>query len=345
MFSCGQCSYQSKRRYDVKRHENALHMNMNMSRRIEQEYPVSIDGFSSLPLTDASFDIRLKENFKLFVSGPSRCGKTVFVAKLIENIGHMAKKPPRMIIYVYKVWQDKYDEMKSLGVNFILDNCDIVNDIKAAAQGDPLLVIFDDLIGSKSLEEIASLFTVDARHLNISLVFLTQRLFVNNEHFRQISQNSDYFCLFKNPRNSSEIRALAQQMTPGNLVLVDIYREATEKPFSYLFINLTQECDLRVRFLSDLFSGSVKVFIQEGKGFKKMVGKGNFSNLLLNGNVIKNLTFQEFRQNLNGNNSNFITPKQQMQNQNLYLQTLQNDNLRCLPCQHEDFHEIGRAHV
>ena len=31
-------------------------------------------------------DIRLKENFKLFVSGPSRCGKTVFVAKLIENI-------------------------------------------------------------------------------------------------------------------------------------------------------------------------------------------------------------------------------------------------------------------
>ena len=55
------------------------------------------------------FDIRLKENFKLFLSGPSRCGKTVFVAKLIENIQSFAKQPPTSIIYLYKVWQDKYD--------------------------------------------------------------------------------------------------------------------------------------------------------------------------------------------------------------------------------------------
>ena len=41
-----------------------------------------------------NFDIRLKENFKLFVSGPLRCGKTVFVSKLIENIQLFAKHPP-----------------------------------------------------------------------------------------------------------------------------------------------------------------------------------------------------------------------------------------------------------
>ena len=58
-----------------------------------------------------NFDIRLKENFKLFVSGPSRCGKTVFVSKLIENIQSFAKQPPRSIIYAYKVWQNKYEEM------------------------------------------------------------------------------------------------------------------------------------------------------------------------------------------------------------------------------------------
>ena len=58
-----------------------------------------------------NFDIRLKENFKLFVSGPSRCGKTVFVSKLIENLQSFAKHPPGSVIYVYKVWQDKYEEM------------------------------------------------------------------------------------------------------------------------------------------------------------------------------------------------------------------------------------------
>ena len=50
---------------------------------------------------DKKYDIRLKENFKLFVSGPSRCGKTFFVSDIIENIRGFAKQPPSIIIYVY----------------------------------------------------------------------------------------------------------------------------------------------------------------------------------------------------------------------------------------------------
>merc|ERR1711954_88228 len=124
----------------------------------------------------------------------------------------------------------------SLGVNFMEDNDNVVNDIKAGVNGQPMLVIFDDLIGSLSLKNIANLFTVDARHMNISLVFLTQRMFINDESFRQLSQNCDYFCIFKNPRNSSEIRTLAQQIRPENLILIQIYMEATKGPFSYLII-------------------------------------------------------------------------------------------------------------
>ena len=177
------------------------------------------------------------------------------------------------------------------------------------------MVILDDLIGSNSLQNIANLFTVDARHLNISMVFLTQRLFVNDEYFRQISQNSDYFCLFKNPRNSSEIRSLAQQMTPGNMLLVDIYQDATVKPFSYLFINLTQECDYRVKYLSDLFDGSVKVYVQEGKGYKKMVGEGSYKNFMLRDTVTTNLMLTEFRPF-----QQVINPYQETQHQNVYFQ-------------------------
>ena len=97
------------------------------------------------------------------------------------------------MIYVYKVWQPKYDEMMSLGVNFKVDHDNIVDDIKSNVTGEPTLIIFDDLFGSSSLKEIANLFTVDARHMNMSLVFLSQRMFVNNESFSQISQNCDYF--------------------------------------------------------------------------------------------------------------------------------------------------------
>ena len=199
------------------------------------------------------FDIRLKENFKLFVSGPSRCGKTFFISELLENIDTFSKDPPETVLYIYKVWQTKFDEMKSVVDGFIEDNENVVQQIKKLALGQRVFVIFDDLINSKSLVDIATLFTVDGRHMNMSMAFLTQRMFVNNEHFRQISQNCDYFCIFKNPRNSSEIRTLAQQLTPGSLELIEIYKEATKNPFSYLLINLTQECDPNVKYLSHVF--------------------------------------------------------------------------------------------
>ena len=208
------------------------------------------------------FDIRLKENFKLFVSGPSRCGKTFFISELLENIDTFSKDPPETVLYIYKVWQTKFDEMKSVVDGFIEDNENIVQQLKELALGQRVFVIFDDLINSKSLVDIATLFTVDGRHMNMSMAFLTQRMFVNNEHFRQISQNCDYFCVFKNPRNSSEIRTLAQQLTPGSLDLIEIYKEATKNPFSYLLINLTQECDPSLKYFSHIFdeNHSLKVY-------------------------------------------------------------------------------------
>ena len=211
------------------------------------------------------FDIRLKENFKLFISGPSRCGKTFFVSELLENIESFAKEPPETVVYVYKIWQSKFDEMKTVVDLFVEDNENVVQQIKEVSIGQRIFVIFDDLINSKSLVDIATLFTVDGRHMNMSMAFLSQRMFVNNEYFRQISQNCDYFCVFKNPRNSSEIRTLAQQLTPGSLGLIEIYKEATKSPFSYLFINLTQECNIKVKYLSHLFNENHSVQVYQLK--------------------------------------------------------------------------------
>ena len=209
------------------------------------------------------YDIRLKENFKIFISGPSRCGKTFFVVNLLENLTKIAKAPPTFIIYVYKVWQYKFDEMRNVNV-FLEDKDDLNEKITTYTAGKSTLIIFDDLINSKSIINIAPLFTVDGRHLKMSLIFLSQHMFVNNEFFRQISQNSDYFVVFKNPRNLSEIRTLAQQITPGDLQLMYIYREATKEPFSYLFINLTQEAQSETKYLSNLFEQNhiIKTYIE-----------------------------------------------------------------------------------
>merc|ERR1711954_176594 len=129
--------------------------------------------------------------------------------------------------------------------------------------------------------------------MNMSLVFLTQRMFVNDESFRQISQNCDYFVIFKNPRNSSEIRTLAQQMTPGNLILVQIFMEASKGAFSYLFINLTQECDPKMKYLSHLFDnlGRVNVYIVEGPRYRMDIGYGKFNAIAFKNNSKQMMQF------------------------------------------------------
>ena len=197
--------------------------------------------------------MRLKKNFKLFLSGPSGCGKTTFISELITNLEQMAVSPPKKVIYFYKEWQTKFVYMeKSLGVNFIEDNDAIIDQIKDFST--PALVIFDDMLNSTNLKAVAQLFTVFGRHLDLCLAFLTQRLFHNNEFFRQISQNSDYIGVFKNPRNSREIRTLASQITPNTLELLNIYQKATREPYSYVLINLTQEGLPQLKYISNLFS-------------------------------------------------------------------------------------------
>ena len=214
-------------------------------------------------------DIRFKENFKIFLCGPSRCGKTVFIKDLLENMSSITKQNISKVIYVYKVWQSIFEDMHSQGlVNIFLEEKDnIIEKIKNLAYGETSLIIFDDLINSKNLEEISNLFVVDGRHLNYSLIFTSQRMFVNNEYFRQISNNCDYIVVFRNPRNYSEIRTLAQQLTPIGLDLLDIYTKATKDPFSYLLINLTQECSEDLKFISHLFDYDhyVKTYVKKGQ--------------------------------------------------------------------------------
>jgi len=212
-----------------------------------------------------AFDIRLKPNFKLFLTGPSGCGKTSLISSILANLNQITHENPTKVIYYYKQWQSKFDELRDYGLvhEFTKETDNILSHLKEQAKYYKLFVIFDDLLNSENLAQIADLFTVDARHLKISSAFLTQRMFVNNEYFRQISQNSDYFCIFKNPRNSAEIRTLAGQLTPGSLDLLKIYQQATIEPYSYLFINLTQECDMKIKYLSNIFKNdhAIKAFV------------------------------------------------------------------------------------
>ena len=210
----------------------------------------------------AVYDRTWKKNFKVFVAGPSSCGKTIFSCDTIQNWPLISRQAFHAIIYCWNKWQPKYEDMRQLVTHWVKDDESMISKIKSIARGQPVLIIFDDAIKSESLPEIANLFMIGGRHSNMSMMFLTQRMFDSDKSFMQISRNSDYFVVFKNPRDASEIGRLAQQLTPGKRGLLPIYEEATKDPWSYLFIDLTQECPPAVKYTSHLFdeNGVVRVY-------------------------------------------------------------------------------------
>ena len=63
---------------------------------------------------------------------------------------------------------------------------------------------------------VENLFT-NGRHINLSVVFVSQNLFYMGKKCRTISLNSTYIVVFKNLRDQSQIRHLACQMFPTKI--------------------------------------------------------------------------------------------------------------------------------
>merc|ERR1712121_86647 len=101
MVKCDYCEYSTENLCNFRRHFKSVHVRAkiycqhceekfsrkdNLNRHTRRKHKDKIQNIMEISI---GFDIRLKENFKLFVS------------KLIENIQSFAKQPPKSIIYAH----------------------------------------------------------------------------------------------------------------------------------------------------------------------------------------------------------------------------------------------------
>ena len=123
----------------------------------------------------------------MVISGPTGCGKTRFIQKLLENARKAIYPPPEKITYMYGEYQDLFNEID--GVNFV-HGLDLVENIQA---GDPHLIIIDDLMTEVSNNEVISnLFTRGSHHRNLSVILLVQNFFSKGSQVRNKTLNSHY---------------------------------------------------------------------------------------------------------------------------------------------------------
>ena len=182
------------------------------------------------------------------ICGPTSCGKTVFVKNFLKYLDDVSDTKFDRILFYYSEWQPTYREFER-EIEFhegLPKSSDYADDPR------PKLLILDDLMRESSGATVANLFTKGSHHNNLSIIFITQNLFHKGQ--REISLNSSYIVIFKNPRDRAQIQYLARQLCPENAkFLQEAYADAVAKPYHYLLIDLKQETPENCRYRTCIF--------------------------------------------------------------------------------------------
>ena len=186
-----------------------------------------------------------KHPFTCIVAGPTLCGKSTFVMRLLRHAAAMIDPPPENITWCYGEWQEAYATTDLTHVRF-------KEWLPTEAMFDSTkrnLIVIDDFM-TETDKRVTTLFTKKSHHRNTSVLYLVQNLFSNNKEHRTISLNTHYMVVFKNPRDATSISHLARQMYSGRTKFaLDAFKDATSIPHGYLLIDLKQDTseDMRLR--------------------------------------------------------------------------------------------------
>lgn len=204
----------------------------------------------------ANLDLRLKCPFTMMVSGPSSSGKSTFVKELVLRRSVLYNEKPGKVFWFYKVYQDMYNEMIQLGIvdEFVEGMCTM--DWLKENSTENCTVIIDDM-ALEVTDDTAKLFSIGSHHHKANIIFISQNLFSKNNYFRDISLNSTYHIIFKNPRDKSSIKNFAKQFAPGQTKeFAKIFTQATKQPHSYLMIDYHQKTMEDLRIISNYLQES-----------------------------------------------------------------------------------------
>jgi energy-coupling factor transporter ATP-binding protein EcfA2 len=210
--------------------------------------------------------IPLRHPTTVLVAGPTGCGKTEFVYKLLTTREAIQPTPQR-IIFIYSEWQPAYDRMKQALKNTI----EFVKDYEPKPLYESIspttrnMLVLDDQMDSENMKgnTLCKFFTQGSHHRNLTVLYIVQNLFNQDKSMRTVSLNSHYLVLFKNPRDMTQIRSLAQQMYPKQAwFLVDAFDDATSKPFSYILLDLRSDTPDEIRVRARMFDTDPTVYVR-----------------------------------------------------------------------------------
>ena len=202
-------------------------------------------------------DLSFKFPFTCVISGPTRSGKTEWTKRLVKHASVLISPPPHKIFWCYGEWQDSYNDLVPLGVQFV-EGIPELSMLQSNKQ-ERKLVICDDLMQALSKEknnDLVSLFCRGSHHWNVGVIHIVQNLFFNN--LRTARVNSHYLVLLKNPSDRLQVMNLARQLYPGQQkFFLEAFNDACSEPYGYILVDNEPTTPDEMRLRTCVFPGEM----------------------------------------------------------------------------------------
>ena len=200
--------------------------------------PISVnindDLYSWLNDDDIITEAAFPDNFRCIISGPSECGKTFLLKKLILASIYFDK------LYIIGPTGDQYH-----GIERINPKADVefIKDIKDLPSPDKLpkdlkkLMIFDDV---RAKEPVINECFCRGRHNKCNMIYLNQNLFSLDR--QSVRENCNLFILFE---QRGKVLASIYQDFFNNVELsyndfANICNKVWKEPYNYIVIDITK---------------------------------------------------------------------------------------------------------
>ena len=181
-------------------------------------------------ITEAAFP----DNFRCITSGPSECGKTFLLKKLILASIYFDK------LYIIFPTGDQYNGLEKINPKSIVE---FIKDIKDLPSPDKLpkelkkLMIFDDV---RAKEPVINEYFCRGRHIYCIMIYLNQNLFSLDR--QSVRENCNLFILFE---QRGKVLASIYQDFFNNIELSyydfsNICNNVWKEPYNYNVIDTTK---------------------------------------------------------------------------------------------------------
>lgn len=191
----------------------------------------------------------------MIVAGATGSGKTQWILRFLAHLPDMIEPPVQDILYCYGEYNRAILELQKQGV---ATHAGVPSKDTILARRRPLLLVIDDLATEINSEFLNLLFTRGSHNWSVSVVLVCQNLYT--KELRIPRSNSHYIVLLRSPSSQLSVRVLGSQLFPHQLrYFIASYKKATERNFSYLFIDLHPRSPEIFRLTTNIFPNELRI--------------------------------------------------------------------------------------